>query len=69
VLSKRVPILGEGIACNQDSVEQNYYHLVSFGIFSHVNFPAPLYSFSSDLEVLSKNVANQIDNYYNLTND
>jgi hypothetical protein len=28
------------------SVEQNdHHHLDSFGIFSHVNFPAPLYSF------------------------
>jgi hypothetical protein len=40
-------------------VEQNGFHLVRFGIFSRVNFRAPLYSFRSDLEVLSINVINQ----------
>jgi hypothetical protein len=50
--------------------EWNDLHLVTFGIFAHVNFPAPLYFFfrSAELLVLSINVINRIDNCYNLLN-
>jgi hypothetical protein len=52
------------------SVELNDLHLVTFGIFTHVNFPVPLYFFfrSAELLVLSLNVINRIDNCYNLLN-
>jgi hypothetical protein len=37
------------------SVEKNDLHLVTFGIFAHVNFPVPLYFFSKYRTISSVN--------------
>jgi hypothetical protein len=51
------------------SVEQNDGHLVCFGIFAHVNIPAPLYFFLECLTITAVKKCHQSnDNCYNLLN-
>jgi hypothetical protein len=39
----------------KECVEKNDLHLVTFGIFAHVNFPVPLYFFSKYRTISSVN--------------